>query len=233
MAATVSAIQTATALGGKITPIPTTPVPPPGRRVAYVYLNNPSEGKDFQRLLQANGFQVDLVPQDAIPGLDFSPYQAVLIGEDTGKDDVWGDQAGSQAGLVVAKGLPILGMGNGGYAFFGKAGLVIGFPNGVNANGTDITVIDAASPIWTTPFVIPIPENKTLNLYSSASPIIAITGPAPSPDITLIASQPNDPGHYSILRQNKYMFWGFSSGPATMTPTGQMAFVNVLRSLLP
>ena len=56
----------------------------PVRNLAYIYLTNASEAKDYQTLLQAHGFKVDLLQEDAIPTTNFSKYHAVLVGPHTG-----------------------------------------------------------------------------------------------------------------------------------------------------
>jgi hypothetical protein len=134
--------------------------------VAYIYSTGNAEAGDFQALLQQNGFR-NLLAQDAIGGTDFRSYQAVLIGPETGREGTWGDEANQQVDRIVDSGVPILGVGEGGYSFFGRADLAIGWNEGITTTATSAVVVDAGDRIWTTPFRITIPGDQTLPVYQS------------------------------------------------------------------
>jgi serine/threonine protein kinase len=204
------------------------------RPIAYIYASETPETGNFQALLQGNHYQVTLVPQNIIMTTDFSPFQAIVVGPDTGQDQNWGDQAGNQANQLLNSGLPILGVGEGGYAFFGRVGLAIGYDKGIKASGTDIFVVDPNSSIWSKPNQIDIPGNRTLTLYNSSQPFAAITVTASQPGLVLIGLQANDLTHFPLIAQdNKFLLWGFSAGPSAMNDLGQQVFVNALNSLFP
>jgi serine/threonine protein kinase len=204
------------------------------RQIGYIYASDTQTAGDFQALLQGNNYQVALVPQNVILTTDFTPFQAIMVGPDTGQDQNWGDQGGNQANRLASTGLPILGVGEGGYAFFGRVGLAIGYDKGVKDNGTDIIVADPNSPIWSKPNKVDIPANHTLTLYNSSQPLAAITAAAPQPGLTLIGSEVNDLTQFPLIVQgNKYLLWGFSAGPSAMSNLGQKVFVNALNSLFP
>ena len=61
---------------------------------------------------------------------DFSGYDLILVASDTGSGTQWSTEPGLIA-AIRASGLPVAGLGEGGYALFGKLGLEIGAPNGV------------------------------------------------------------------------------------------------------
>jgi serine/threonine protein kinase len=203
--------------------------------LAYIFVTDTVKAQNFQSLLQGNNFRVDLIPQDAIFLTDFSRYRAILIGPDTGSNETWGDGQGNQANKIISSGLPVAGIGEGGYAFFGRAGLAIGYNNGIKASGTDVNVVDPGDTIWTVPYQIQIPDNHILTLYNAPSPLVAITIQPPPPAVMkLIGGQPGDINHYSIIRQqNRYLLWGFSAGPSAMSQTGQQSFVDMVKSLIP
>jgi serine/threonine protein kinase len=204
------------------------------RQIGYIYATDTQTAGDFQTLLQGNNYQVTLVPQNVILTTDFTPFQAIVVGPDTGQDQNWGDQGGNQANHLASTVLPILGVGEGGYAFFGRIGLAIGYDKGVKDNGTDIIVADPNNPFWSKPNKIDIPGNRTLSLYNSAQPFAAITVTASQPGLTLIGSQVNDVTQFPLIVQgNKYLLWGFSAGPSAMNAVGQQVFVNALNSLFP
>lgn len=204
------------------------------RPIAYIYASETTTTGDFQALLQGNNYQVTLVPQNIIMTTDFSPFQAIVVGPDTGQDQNWGDQGGAQANQLLNSGLPILGVGEGGYAFFGRVGLAIGYDKGIKANGTDIFVVDPNSSIWSKPNQIDIPGNRVLTLYNGSQPFAAITVTASQPGLVLIGLQANDLTHFPLIAQgDKYLLWGFSAGPSAMNSLGQQVFVNALNSLFP
>lgn len=226
--AQAAAIQTATAQAAT----QTAAVLP---RFAYIYSTAPVEARDFQALLHENNFLVDLVPQDTntIVGTDFRNYQGILIGPETGSGENWGDPGGAQVNHLITSGQPILGLGVGGYAFFGRAELVIDGENGVPADGTSILVVDPTNRVWTTPYQLQVQAGQALVLYTNPTPFIAIALPEPVPNIVLIGRHPDNPEHYPLIGRDQYLYWGFNAGPAAMTPTGQQVFVNLVRSMLP
>ncbi|HEX7976536.1 MAG TPA: protein kinase [Anaerolineales bacterium] len=208
------------------------------RRVAYIYLTTSitgtAEARDYQVLLQGNNYLVDPISQDAIASTNFSSYHVIIIGPDTGNRDVWGDPGGSQAGKLIASGLPILGLGEGGYAFFGRAHLPIGFDNGILASGTSVEAVDPGSPVWSTPNKIPLPANRVLALYLDNTPLLAVTVQGQPSGLTLIGRLPGDATHYPIVRQgDKSLLWGYVNGPTSMTAEGQQEFINIVKSLIP
>ena len=233
-AAATAQAATATARAATATAL-SVPTQTPGlvRNVAYIYLTDAGEAKDYQTLLQAHGFKVDLLPEDAIPTTNFSNYLAVLVGPQTGSGDIWGDPGGSQFNGLINSGLPILGIGDGGYAFFGKASLTIGWDHGASGSGSQLQVVDPSNQLWSEPSQIPVPVDRLLDIYTNNSPYIAINVPAPIQDVSIFGRNPNDANQYMLLReQNKYFLWGFANGPKDMTPVGQQLFINVVESLL-
>jgi hypothetical protein len=231
-----SANATATALAAQA-PTPTTaaatPTPPPEqKRLAYIFLNDTGTSQAYKQLLDQTGFQVELLPQDSIMTMDFSPFQAIIVGPDTARTDGWGDEGGNQANALVGTGLPIIGLGPGGASFFGQLGLAIGQANALEGDGTDSFVLDPANPLWTTPYQIPVPGNQIVNLYNTSSPYVAINLPNAPGDVSLYARLPGEQPVYSLIRQQeRYFMWGFSDSPAEMSPIGQRVFVNAVTLL--
>jgi len=205
----------------------------PVRNLVYIYLTDAGEAKDYQTLLQAHGFKVDMLPEDAIPTTDFSNYQAILVGPQTGSGNIWGDTGGSQFNGLINSGLPILGIGEGGYAFFGKASLAIGWDHGATGNGKELQVVDPSNQLWSYPSQVPIPVDRILEIYTNNSPLVVINVPIPIQNVSTFGRNPSDANQYLLLREQvKYILWGFNNGPKDMTPTGQQLFINVVESLL-
>ena len=202
-------------------------------RVLFIHRDDQVAAAVYQTLLTEKGITVDLIHQDQILNVNLSLYKAILIGHDTGNEAAWGDEAGNQAARINGSGLPILGFGRGGFAFFGRLGLEIGWDNGTIANGTDLIIFDPANPIWTTPNQIDIPADQVITLYSRVAEFVAVTFDTPPANVIPIGRQPNNPNNYPFVRQtDRYFLWGFSANPNELTETSRQVLINVLIDLL-
>jgi len=205
-----------------------------GVPVAYVTSSDGTTANSFKSILEQRGFLLDLIPMGNVPIINFSNYEAILIGHETGNTTNWGDAAGNNANHIAAAGKPILGLGEGGYAFFGKLNLVVGYPNGAHGNGTDIYIVETSNPIWHTPYNISIPGSQIISLYNSASNYVAIYHPSPLMGTEPMGRQPSSASHYPLITQvGPFFLWGFDAGPNSMTSKGNKIFVNVLEYLIP
>jgi hypothetical protein len=97
----------------------------------------------FKTLLEEAGFSVQQIRAQAVAETDFRPFAAILIGSDN-----------NQALRGLAKAVdnarkPILGLGEGGYYFFGDLQLAIGAPQGWHGNKRGVRPVNPAkSPFW-------------------------------------------------------------------------------------
>lgn len=107
---------------------------PQAGTIAYVFRGDTASATSFYNLLTGAGYLVDLIPVFDIldPATDFSQYDLIIIADDSGYLSDWGQPAltAQQVDKIVKPQIPILGLGEGGYAFFGRLGLFIGWPNG-------------------------------------------------------------------------------------------------------
>ncbi|KYK38511.1 MAG: hypothetical protein AYK18_17005 [Theionarchaea archaeon DG-70] len=198
---------------------------------AYVYDYELDTADSFKSLLGYNGIPVALVHIEDVPSTDFSSCSLILIGPDTGWGDKWGDEA--TVSKLNQSEKPILGLGEGGSAFFGKLGLDIGWGKGWHGKKTGIYVVDASHPIYDAPFPITIPGDRILDLYTTTQHV-GIYVKQPSKDITLFGREVDDFTHYPLVQQtDKYFLWGFRGGPAAMKEVGKHLFVNVAYYLAP
>jgi hypothetical protein len=200
-------------------------------RVAYIYNTNTAARDDFKSLLLARGYTVDTFTISETITANLSLDQVIIIGDDTGFGATWGFTDAVSA--VSAAGKPIIGVGEGGYAFFGKMGLAIGYPNaGHNAGGTDAVAVTPADPIWTTPNAITLTSNLA-NLYINRTPFVEFPNP-PITDVIRIGQDPNNQIYYPLVAQGSqgrcYLMWGFSDSPAGMTPSGKNLFINFVEA---
>ena len=77
-----------------------------------------------------------------IVNTDFTQFDVIIIGSNSGYTSTWGDPA--SVDTIVNSNKPILGLGEGGYAFYGKLSLNIGSPNGGHGSGNNIFVAQFA-----------------------------------------------------------------------------------------
>jgi hypothetical protein len=204
------------------------------RRIAYIYTTDLTAANDFKAYLETQGFIVDLISQADIFSIDFGIYKAILIGYETGSISTWADDPGSTAGQLQATGKPILGLGEGGYAFFGKLGLTIGWGNGAHGTAKDIHILDTGEHYWNDPHDISIPGNNIISLYENDGSYVGIYYPSPIAGVERVANITTDANYYPLIRESdRYFLWGFDGTPSAMTVKGQKVLVNVLDTLIP
>ncbi len=204
------------------------------KKIAYVYSSDNATANNFYNFLDENGYRVDTVHMSNIMATNFSVYHLVIIGYDTGYADSWGDAGGSMATHIASFDKPILGMGEGGYAYFGKLGLQIGYPKGAHGSGKDVQVVEPASPIWNTPNHVSMPGDGIISLYTSDVNYAAIYYPTPLMGTEAIARTTTSPNHYPLITQvGPFFLWGFDGRPASMTNKGQKIFINLIEYLIP
>ncbi len=203
------------------------------QKIAYIYSTNSSTANSYKNLLESNGYQVDLIHQNSILSKDFSTYKGIIIGPETGENYTWGDGAGNQVNHLDSANIRILGLGEGGTAFFEKLNLQLGYGHCAGGYTSSVYVVDPSSSYWTTPYSISVPGNRMVKIYNSDSRYQANYYPDPISGVVGIGRDSESGSYYRIIRQDtKYMLWGFDDGPSNMTSTGQKVFINVLKEHL-
>jgi len=200
-----------------------------GFTVAYVYSTDTATANAYKSLLESNQLRTDLVPMGSVRTTDFLRYSLIIIGPETGDLSSWGDQATLLN--IERSGKPILGLGEGGYAFFGKLHLAIGWGEGWHGSGTAIYVMDPNQSFYQVPSPISVPSDRILRLYT-ATKHIGIFVPTPSPYLILIGLEVEDKAHYPVIQQGRFLLWGFQASPSAMTAVGQQLFVNISRYMI-
>lgn len=216
------------------TPTPTpspTPEPTLGP-VILLYHKDLAAAQSFQTLLTAHGIAVDLVNKSDTATVNFNNYKAIIIGNDTGYTLTWDPPEAITA--INAVNTPIIGLGEAGYAFFGKLGLKIGYPEGAHGETNQIYVVDSAHQIFTTPNPITIPTDKIITIYTATKSVDILVGT--TDELTLLGRNPSQPGYYELISQKhedrQYVLWGFIDSPDVMTETGKNLFVNLVMWLI-
>jgi hypothetical protein len=183
----------------------------------------------YQSLLQANSYTVDFVHMDDVATTAWNRYNLIVIGPETGNSDTWGTSAA--IGALLQYPTPILGLGEGGYAFFGKVGLGIGYPNGWHGNEAFTYAMAPEHAAWRSPYGIPLDGERTVQVYKETAHV-GIQVLRPPLNMVLIGREPANQTHYNLLQQaTRYLLWGFQAGPRAMTGDGRHLFINVVRHL--
>jgi hypothetical protein len=196
-------------------------------RVAYILDTDSATAADYKNLLEGSMLQVTLVNMADVATTDFSPFQLIIIGPDTGKDSVWGTTA--MKDQIESSGKPVLGLGDGGYAFFGKLKLNIGYSHGLTETDSAVLAVDPTHVIWNEPYDISLGGGApTATIYTgNGSPGVAVNLDRQVFGVELLAQRPSEAGKYWLAReQARFLLWGFNRGPAAMTKDGKELFVN-------
>jgi hypothetical protein len=203
-------------------------------RVAYVWDADSAKAAQVKALLDGNELLVDLVNMADLKSTDLAPYQLLIVGPDTGLEAVWGD-ATSVAHLRDS-GKPVLGLGDGGHAFFGKLSLALGYSNGTPKADAEVHAVDPAHTVWSQPYDLVLGgAAPLLAVYQApASPGVAVNLDQVPPDVEVLAQRPSEPNYAWLAREkSRFLLWGFNGGPATMTVEGRELLVNTVYCAFP
>jgi outer membrane protein assembly factor BamB len=199
---------------------------PSGGALAYIYSTDATSALSYKSLLDANGYSATLIPLSDVATTDFSTYAALIIGSDTGSMSSWSDIASVSAVQDSSK--PIIGLGEGGYALFGQLELDTGHPQGWHGSRNSIYVVDASHTIFKMPNAISIPRSKEILLYSSTEHVGIYLPEIPS-NIVVLGREVDSTTHYPLtLERDRYLLWGFTASPESMTEVGKDLFINVV-----
>ncbi len=203
--------------------------------VAYVF-NEQSDLDQFE-LYQSllNNAGLDLMPLSAyaLTTTQLSDYRGFIIASDSalaGQD--WATATLRNA--LNAAGLPILGLGEGGYALFNDLGLNLGSTSAVTrmANMTRTQAFSPGAPVWSQPFVLM--GGSPYTVFDHSPGLRLDLGTAPPVGVEFIGTDPGTPNLINVGRENtRYALWGFGNGPIDMTENGKRAFVNLAALMFP
>jgi hypothetical protein len=190
-------------------------------RFAFVYLNDEPAATKFQQLLAENNQATDLIPLDAVTTTDWAKYSAVIVGSDI--EQAW---SAPQAKAIADAKVPVLGLGEGGYYFFGKLHLGIGSPNGYHGGEVGAKAAQPNKTDYWTAAKLNQPASGELMLYSSTSHVAIFLSDVSPGEVTLAYELSNKSYAPIIEQDRRYVLWGFTASPEKMTPLGKRVFVH-------
>ncbi len=206
-----------------------------GGKIAYVYRGDTSAAANWKSMLEGRGFTVQLIPLATLLATPLAPFDLIMVADDTGSLNGWpGATAGvsAEANYIRAAGKPVMGLGEGGYAYFGKHGSPIGWPNGWHGPLDTVHGVNPGMNYWkvSTDFTPTFPG--PYKLYTAASNEVGIyhTPPTIAPLVVVLGAEPGALDHAPLIaeKQECNQLWGFSKDPATMTADGENLAVNAV-----
>jgi hypothetical protein len=222
---TLSLLFLVTALvGGPSTKAPAQAAPY-AFKLAYVYYGNQVDANGFKGLLTSSfpGSTVDLIPLSSVLATDFSLYDMTLIADDTGRLNSWGipTNLSTQIEKLTMPNRPIFGIGEGGYAFFGKLSLFIGWPHGWH--GPQLKAQKAGTPEANAVFGTLL---SSVDLFTEPVNAVGIYLPGAPTDVIAIGLETTANDHANQVMQGCRFLWGNSGAPSKMTGDGTTLFLN-------
>jgi hypothetical protein len=175
---------------------------------------------DYKALLEGNGLAVTLIGASAVAATDFRNYRCILIAPDASPSEWTNDPTAARR--IVGSGRPVVGLGQGGYAFFGTLGIILGAPHGHNGNGNSVRMAGGSS-------------SPATQIYQEPVSLVAIKRESPDPNCIYLGRLPDDPSSYPIIGYSglasECLLWGFDPGPTAMTEDGRRIFLRLVKKL--
>lgn len=196
-------------------------------KIAYVYRGNTEDATSFYNLLVGAGYSVDLVPLADVLSTDFSVYDLILIADDSGSLSQWGTSGDTDAQVakIVTGFKPIIGLGEGGYAFFGRIPLFIGWPNGWHGLQKQVK----KSPGAPSPYYNSLASDPVTHYTTPVNSVGIYTGTKPLPaDLIVIGQEVPTYDHASLAQEDCRLLWGASGNPLAMSADGKTLFLNAV-----
>jgi hypothetical protein len=195
-------------------------------RVAFIYGSDSEAAESFQSLLVGYGCLTTLIALDDVLATPLDSYDLVIVGDDTEDAAAWNNPQVVPA--IEGSGRPIIGMGEGGYDFFGMLELSIGRPHGMHDSRNSIDVIDPNHLIFIMPYPIDVPEDRILQLYTETNEVTLYLWPVPE-NVKVLAGEVDQNGYYPLaFEPDRYVLWGFTEPPQKMTEVGKDLFINIV-----
>jgi hypothetical protein len=198
--------------------------------VAYVYQADTSAAKSFVDLLSRHGMTVKVIQLDEVVKIDFRQFALTIIADDTGKQDVWGNADGQVS--HIAKNSKVLGIGEGGSAFFVRWGLAIGNSKGVTSSALDIYAVDPNLAIYRTPYNLGLGRSGVLQVYRDNVPNVALSATSLGSNTFSTGYQDANSTFSILVSQGCNQLWGFTGDPGKMTAAGRNLFINSVQQAI-
>jgi len=195
--------------------------------VAFIFSHRDEEAEDFDSLLKDYGCSTTLIRLTEVTATPLDSYDLIVVANDTQYVEALSDP--NTVAAIEDSGKPIVGLGDGGYDFFGLLGLWIGNPNGGHGSKNSIEVVDLNSSLFSTPYSIEIPEDRTLQLYIETNHVGLYLWPTIPESVIVLGKEVDSVNYFPLAAEfDRYLLWGFTESPQKMTEVGKRLFINVV-----
>ena len=189
--------------------------------------------------LEARGFDVEPVILGSSESIDASllaSYDLLLIDTFSGSLDSWTGDPTIVPTIVTAveeSGRPVVGLGEGGYAFFGTVGSPLGWPRGAHGDILEsFVVVEPTHPSLIGPRNVAIAGGR-VDVAAPGMAYVVIHVPDPAPPVQLVGRTGSN--HYVVLIDAAGVgssLWGFHGMPSGYTDDGWNALANLMNYLI-
>ena len=206
--------------------------------VAFLHaVGDTSSATVYENALEARGFVVSLVQLGSTESSNanlLDDYDLLMIGPFTGLNANWGDEKVLNA--VLQSGVPVLAIGEGGYAFLGEAGSTIGYPSGIHGYTPSLSGFSTTSPLHP---ALAGPRSVFVSggLVKVASPLqeyVAIHLPNIGGNVELVGRSSQNYGIALVDTGPSawQALWGFEGVPTGYTSDGWNTVANLASYLI-
>jgi hypothetical protein len=216
------------------------------QRIAYVTGADLARANEYKSMIESSGSYTDssgvkIIPYTIIEQTDMSAFDLILIGDDTGDQNTWGDGVKERVDAINESGAQILGLGQGGYGYFKQVPLVMSTFLISERMARLAYVFNWSDPIYVWPESVYIPSDSLLQIYEANVPQIAVfLDPMFPVGIRGHARTPADLSYYPLLDEDEgagldptrmNFLWGYTGSPSGLTKEGRVCFGNVVAIL--
>jgi subtilisin family serine protease len=204
--------------------------------VAYLHGQDRRAATVYESELEARGFDVSLVLLGSTESSNASllaAYDLLMIDPFTGRLSNW-DGGAKVENAVLQSGVPVLAVGEGGYAFLGKAGSTIGYPNG--AHGSALAGMSATSPLHPSlagPRSVFV-SSGSVKVASTGQAYVAIYLPNVGANVEVVGRSAQNYGVELVDTGPSawQALWGFHGVPSAYTSDGWNTVANLANYLV-
>ena len=208
--------------------------PSAAKQIMFAYLTDETGANDWVNWLTAKGFVADKFNASEANTTSFLNTDLIIIGYDT--ENAWGVYTLTpNTTAIMHTGLPVLGIGYGGYYYLWAAGA------GTDGKGTgdsglsEVYATNSSHTIWNKPNKITIPIDGNVTVHKSPVGGKSIDISYLPANVTVLANKSSDLGRCLITNEtSQYFIWGFDTqSPSDLTSDGKKLMHNLIWFAIP